>query len=115
MTDDMIDEVKLRELMNEVAALPREIEPPPGSWEKIRAEINPPARVVHFALWQRPVFLAAAALLLVVGSSAITAIAVGRRSADSGPRVAEARSGQRIAEQPLSRSSLSSKTIICVQ
>ena len=80
MTDDTIDEAKLRDLMNEVAALPTSIEPPAGSWAKIRAEIEAtPIRTQRVAFWQRPPFLAAAALLLIAGSSAITAIAVGRR------------------------------------
>lgn len=95
MTDDTIDEGKLRDLMNEVAALPTSIEPPADAWSKIRAQIeasgNPdradaddialhskrPARI---AFWQRPAFLAAAALLLVAGSSAVTAVALNRRS-----------------------------------
>jgi len=101
MTDDTIDEGKLRDLMNEVAALPTSIEPPADAWSKIRAQIeasgNPdradaddialhskrPARI---AFWQRPAFLAAAALLLVAGSSAVTAVALNRRSTSSSPR-----------------------------
>ncbi len=93
MTDDTIDEGKLRDLMNEVAALPTSIEPPPDAWAKIRSEIEAskskpdrsndielrskrPARI---AIWQRPILLAAAALALVAGSSMVTAIAIGRR------------------------------------
>ena len=40
MTDDTIDEAELRELMKDVAALPRSIEPPADAWAKIRAEID---------------------------------------------------------------------------
>jgi hypothetical protein len=40
MTDDSIDEGKLRDLMKEVTALPRSIEPPADAWAKIRAEIE---------------------------------------------------------------------------
>jgi hypothetical protein len=103
MTDDTIDEGKLRDLMNEVAALPTSIEPPAGSWAKIRAEIEAggkpgrsndieaqskrPARI---AFWQRPAFLAAAALVLVAGSSAVTAIALSRRGAEGTRTVAGA-------------------------
>ncbi|HEY3257816.1 MAG TPA: hypothetical protein VGJ64_03100 [Gemmatimonadaceae bacterium] len=103
MTDDTIDEGKLRDLMNEVAALPTSIEPPAGAWVKIRAEIEAggtpdrnndiesqskqPARV---AFWQRPIFLAAAALLLVAGSSVVTAIEIGRRGNAPETRVATA-------------------------
>ncbi|HUQ18688.1 MAG TPA: hypothetical protein VM099_03665 [Gemmatimonadaceae bacterium] len=77
MTEDSIDEKKLSELMAEVAQLPRSIDAPAGSWAKIRAEIE--ARPVRTAWWQRPVFLAAAALTLVAGSSIITATALARR------------------------------------
>jgi hypothetical protein len=101
MTNDTIDEGKLRDLMNEVAALPTSIAPPADAWAKIRAEIeasgNPEGgvsddadshsiKVVHIGFWQRPVFLAAAALLLVAGSSVVTAVALNRRSPSSLPR-----------------------------
>jgi len=105
MTDDTIDEGKLRDLMNEVAALPTSIEPPADAWAKIRAEIeasgNPDRGATDYidllskrrhriAFWQRPIFLAAAALLLVAGSSALTAIAIGRRGASTSRRAAQA-------------------------
>ena len=77
MTEDSIDEQKLRDLMTEVDALPRSIEPPAGSWAKIRAEIE--AKPVRLMWWQRPIFLAAAALLLIAGSSAVTAVALRSR------------------------------------
>jgi hypothetical protein len=103
MTDDTIDEGKLRDLMNQVAALPKSIKPPPDAWAKIRSEIEAggkpdrsndigsrskrPARI---AIWQRPVFLAAAALGLVAGSSAVTAIAISRRGNGGVPTTAGA-------------------------
>ena len=104
MTDDTIDEAKLRDLMNEVATLPKSIEPPAGAWAKIRAEIeasgNPDRSdiqeiasqskpSVRVAFWQRPIFLAAAALLLVAGSSALTAVAIGRRGTSRPPSSVE--------------------------
>ena len=101
MTDDTIDEGRLRDLMNEVAALPTSTEPPAGTWAKIRAEIEASAtpdrrndfesqskRPSRIAFWQRPIFLAAAALLLVAGSSVVTAIAIGRRGTVPEARVA---------------------------
>ena len=104
MTDDTIDEAKLRELMREVEALPRSIDPPADAWAKIRAEIEStgtgrgdevielqPKRSGRVAFWQRPTFLAAAALLLVAGSSAITAIALNRDAAPRGVRPVPAR------------------------
>lgn len=99
MTDDTIDEAKLRDLMKEAEALPRSIDPPADAWVKIRARIESaggtgpgtgrgdevielqPKRLARIAFWQRPMFLAAAALLLVAGSSAVTAIALNRRGA----------------------------------
>jgi hypothetical protein len=105
MTDDTIDEARLRELMKEVEALPRSIDPPADAWAKIRAEIEAagspargddvialePKRSPRVAFWQRPMFLAAAALLLVAGSSAITAIAINRRGAPAAGRPASTR------------------------
>ena len=103
MTDDTIDEGKLRDLMNEVAALPTSIEPPPDAWAKIRAEIEErgksgrsndigsrPKRPARIAIWQRPIFLAAAALVLVASSSAVTAIAISRRGNGRMPTTAGA-------------------------
>jgi len=105
MTDDTIDEAKLRDLMKDVAALPRSIEPPPDAWGKIRAEIDASGgagrgegmseleakRQTRIAFWQRPMFLAAAALLLVAGSSAITAVALNRRGESPGAGSAQPR------------------------
>lgn len=89
MTDDTIDEKKLSDLLNDVAALPKSIEPPAGSWGKIKSEINATKRA-HIAWWQKPAFLAAAALLIVATSSIVTAIAMNRRGTESAPQVARA-------------------------
>ncbi|MEO8577827.1 MAG: hypothetical protein ABI556_14045 [Gemmatimonadales bacterium] len=87
MTGDTIDEESLRDLQARTAKLPREIEPPADAWAKIKAEMDRTrdigqgvraSRVI--ALWQRPAFLAAAALLLVAGSSVITAVSLSRRN-----------------------------------
>jgi len=98
MTDDIVDEQRLQELLALTKQLPRSIDPPSGAWGQIRSalEAEPsssgPRTTGPFSnavigradavrstrFWQRPVFLAAAALLLVAGSSAITAVAVRR-------------------------------------
>ncbi|HEY8165837.1 MAG TPA: hypothetical protein VIF83_09830 [Gemmatimonadaceae bacterium] len=71
MTEDNIDQSKLDELATAVARLPRSIEPPEDFWPAIRAGITTiPVRVV--AWWQRPAILAAAAMLLIAGSSLAT-------------------------------------------
>ena len=79
MTDEMHDEIRLRELRERTDRLPREMDPPPDAWDAIRAQIardesglsSPRARR-PMRVWQRSPFLIAASLLLVVGSSAIT-------------------------------------------
>ena len=78
MSDDMMDDSKLRELQAMTDRLPREIEPPPEAWDAVRAQIErdgathmPHARR-GVAFWQRPEFLIAASLALVIGSSAVT-------------------------------------------
>jgi hypothetical protein len=91
MTEDNIDEESLRDLQARTAKLPREIAPPPDAWLAIKAEIERPLSIAENGrastrvtrIWQRPAFLAAAALLLVAGSSAITAIALARRNVDA--------------------------------
>lgn len=120
MTDDSIDEGKLRDLMKEVTALPRSIEPPADAWAQIRAEIEasgtpdgsseigsqskPLARI---PFWQRPIFLAAAALLLVAGSSVVTAIAIGRRG-----NAAEASAAAAVADNSNGPTSLAQFTVV---
>ncbi len=90
MTEDNIDDESLRDLQARTAKLPREIAPPADAWQAIKAEIERPRSMPANGrgatsvtpIWQRRTFLAAAALLLVAGSSAITAIALSRRSVD---------------------------------
>lgn len=87
MTEDSSESEMLRELHRETAGLPREIQPPEEAWKKIKAQIDMEAQLVatmpmhsrERAFWQRPAFLAAAALLLVAGASLMTALALGRR------------------------------------
>jgi hypothetical protein len=95
MTEDNIDEESLRDLQARAAKLPREIEPPADAWLAIKAEIERPREIARgsrapriAATWQRPAFLAAAALLLVAGSSAVTAIALSRRNGDGAREIA---------------------------
>jgi len=102
MTDDILDEDRIRDLEARIAQLPREIEPPAGAWTAIKSEIarKGDARIGRAGFWQQPAFLAAAALLLVTGSSAITAIALGRRApSETAPGVA-ARDGARPTATP---------------
>jgi hypothetical protein len=72
--------LRLRQLRQRLAALPREIEPPADALRHIHQAIvaEPQARVVaqpHPPRW-RPATLAAAALLLIALSSALTAVIV---------------------------------------
>jgi hypothetical protein len=96
--DDSIDEARLRELSEQAAALPRSIDPPSGAWAGIRSAIeadrNAPfdreqVATPHPAFWQRPIFLAAAAVALVAGSSVVTAVAM-REIANRGNTVVAA-------------------------
>lgn len=84
------EEEMLKDLQTRARALPREVEPPADAWNAIKAEIERPARPsASISLpraqrfWQRPAFLAAAGLLLVVGSSLVTVTIVRDRSAAS--------------------------------
>ena len=107
MTDDILDETQLRDLLVQADQLPKDIKPPADAWSHIRAAIESdisgrvPAVVVRF--WQRPAFLAAAALLLVATSSALTAVAL--RSPDSGTSVATTRAQQQTPGANMSTSS----------
>ena len=72
--------LRLRQLRQRLAALPREIEPPADALRHIHEAIvaDPPARVVaqpHTPRW-RPATLAAAAVLLIALSSVVTAVIV---------------------------------------
>jgi anti-sigma factor RsiW len=75
-----------RTLASPVAALRREIEPPTNLWPGV-------ARRIHPAPWRRRAIAIAAVLLLMAGSSAVTAVLLERRSAPSAGR-----SGQAVAE-----------------
>jgi len=87
MTEESGESEMLRELHRETARLPREIEPPETAWKKIKAQIDMEAQLVAMmpmqsrerAFWQRPAFLAAAALVLIAGASLMTALVIGRR------------------------------------
>lgn len=88
MTDDMIDEAELRRLSEMTDRLPREMDPPAEAWDAIRAQMardesaaTRPREARAAAVWQRPAFLAAASLLLVAGSSALTFVALRARGA----------------------------------
>lgn len=100
MTDESLNEDMLRELQQRTAQLPRDIMPAPEAWEGIKAQIDSekkdglllPGRRQR-PIWQRPVFLAAAALLLIAGSSLVTAVVLGgRAAADRGSAIASAMS-----------------------
>ncbi len=116
MTDDMMDETdetemiddaRLRALLARVGELPRTIEPPAEAWAGIQRGIVAPVTAARqpasprrpLAFWQQPVFLAAAAALLVVGSSALTVKFTGSGAADVrrpvavGPAAERPRSG----------------------
>jgi hypothetical protein len=77
MTPDTDD--RERTLLELTRELPREVVPPARVWEAVQAEATPAARAAPgsarapLRFWQRPALLAAAALLLVAGSSAVTA------------------------------------------
>ena len=78
MTEEQIDQDKLRELLERTAQLPRDIEPPADAWAAIKAEIEKPSRA-RVAFWQRPAFLIAASLTLVAASSIVTAMMLSSR------------------------------------
>jgi hypothetical protein len=84
MTEEDLSEDMLRTLARETALLPREIDPPADAWNRIRDVIDS-ARVVSIApttsWWQRPAVLAAAGLILVAGSSVVTATVMNDRAA----------------------------------
>jgi len=87
MTEEQLDEEMLRDLQRRTAALPREIAPPESAWGRIAEQIQrdardaKPPRTNRF--WQRPVFLAAAGLVLVAASSIATALFVNARNDDA--------------------------------
>lgn len=79
MTDEMLDPQKLKALQTEVARLPRTAEPPAAAWANIRSAIDrepsvplATARNAIGKYWQQPVFLAAAAVALIVATTTVT-------------------------------------------
>ncbi len=100
--DDGIDDERLHALLARAAALPRNIDPPAEAWAGIRRAISNPVAAGRsgssrrpVAFWQRPVFLAAAATLLVLGSSAITTTLIGDRTTAAQRPVAMSTSSDR--------------------
>lgn len=115
MTDETMDEAKLRELAALTAQLPREVEPPPEAWARIRSlmelDASPGSRRARdgVAIWQRPAFLIAASLLLVAGSSAVTAVVVGNRTS-SPPAVSSTQGGPAPSVSPSPATTVSTLT-----
>ena len=75
----------LKDLEARARSLPREIAPPDDAWDAIKAEIQKPLhRSIQMprapGFWQHPAFLAAAALLLVAGSSLVTSSLIRSRA-----------------------------------
>lgn len=92
----------LAALRVETSRLPREVTPPAEVWTGIRAGLTPRSRVTRVSGWSAsPWRLAAAAVLIAVGSSAITLVALRARdraatmaSSASGPAAASARANR---------------------
>ncbi len=107
MTEPTEDE-KFAELSARVHQLPRDMEPPADAWASIRAEMgraDPPkpytAASRAAAVWQRPMFLAAAAVALVAVSSIVTAAVMGWHEGIARPAAAVAsQSGQPKSHEP---------------
>jgi anti-sigma-K factor RskA len=83
----------LQGITKRAADLPREIDPPAGAWQNIRAAIEHDKRVIGVervgsnpGFWRRPYVMAAAVVLVAVLSSAATALYIGARG--DGGRVA---------------------------
>jgi hypothetical protein len=124
MNDDTIDEARLRKLQDEVAKLPASIDPPANAWMRIRAAIESEKNAsstsasyarARAAFWQHPAFLAAAALLLVAGSSALTAIALRRGGTGEVRQIAatpEARGVQAPSRNDTGPASLAQFTVV---
>ncbi|HUR92702.1 MAG TPA: hypothetical protein VMY38_08530 [Gemmatimonadaceae bacterium] len=88
MSDNMMDDARLRALKAMADRLPREIEPPAEAWDAVRAQIERDGAAGRapgdVAFWQRPGFLIAASLLLAAGSSTATFLALRDREARPG-------------------------------
>lgn len=78
MTDEILDPEKMRALQAEVEKLPRSAPPPTETWMNIRSAIQresvAPISVGNGRVryWQQPVFLAAAAVALIVATTTVT-------------------------------------------
>lgn len=98
---EFAEEEMLKDLQARAQSLPKEIDPPADAWSAIKSEIERPARSGNPVplrqaqrFWQRPAFLAAAGLLLVIGSSLVTMTFMrGRSSQVTRPVAAAASSG----------------------
>jgi hypothetical protein len=74
-----------RTLKTGIAALPRNIPPPETVWREIHQRISPLRRkAIRDGWWHRPGALAAAAVLLIALTSAITALLVRRPDTTAG-------------------------------
>jgi anti-sigma factor RsiW len=75
--------VDLRTLLTATRALPSSMEPPADLWIDVRSAIASRAEARHLPrrhVWERWGLLAAAALVLVVGSSAVTVVLMRQRT-----------------------------------
>lgn len=112
MTDDSIDPEKLSALQTEVAKLPRSAEAP-DAWPDIRAAIERDQvtplhrRIDRAARWQHPGFMAAAAVILIAVSSAITAAVMTKRQSAQVAVVSDARRSSN--ETPVSLAQFTAK------
>jgi anti-sigma factor RsiW len=82
---------RLRALLGRVAALPSSIEPPAGAWTTLRDTLRPQSRLVARSSrpWVREWGLrAAAAVVLIAGSSALTVMALRSRTSQQVATVA---------------------------
>jgi anti-sigma factor RsiW len=74
------DLARVRALVRQAAALPESIEPPAQAWAALRGRLRPRARSAR-GYWVRDWGLrAAAAIVLVAGSSALTVLAIRART-----------------------------------
>ena len=85
MTDEIHEDEMLRELQRQTGQLPREIAPPDAAWTRIREQIDAESQVVNLTarpvtrVWERPAYLAAAAVLLVAATSIATVTMMNRQ------------------------------------
>jgi|SRR5688572_2005425 anti-sigma factor RsiW len=83
---------RLRALLGRTATLPSSIDPPSGAWEALRDKLRPQSRPVARSSrpWVREWGLrAAAAVLLVAGSSTVTVLVLRSRTAQQVAAVAQ--------------------------